>query len=281
MTGVLLALSASLIWGFADFGAGVGARRLPVFVVGAITQGAGLVLAGIVVIAVGRAVPSSTQLAWAAFAGLVGVIGLSAFYRALAVGTMGVVGPITATASVVPLAYGLARGERPSVLQAVGIGVGLALLGVIAASLERLPDGGGRRLGIGVGLALLAAFSFGGALIGLSRAASGGVAWATLTMRIVALPLMVAAAFAFRPGAASWPRGWLLLVGVGIGDTGATMLYAIASTRGLLSIVAVLSSLYPIVIVTLARVLLKEKVAPPQLAGVAIALTGVALISAG
>ena len=279
MTGVLLALSASLIWGFADFGAGVGARRLPVFVVGAITQGAGLVLAGIVVIAVGRAMPSSTQLAWAAFAGLVGVIGLSAFYRALAVGTMGVVGPITATASVVPLAYGLARGERPSTLQ--GIGVGLALLGVIAASLERLPDGGGRRLGIGVGLALLAAFSFGGALIGLSRAASGGVAWATLTMRIVALPLMVAAAFAFRPGAASWPRGWLLLVGVGIGDTGATMLYAIASTRGLLSIVAVLSSLYPIVIVTLARVLLKEKVAPPQLAGVAIALTGVALISAG
>ena len=279
MTGVLLALSASLIWGFADFGAGVGARRLPVFVVGAITQGAGLVLAGIVVIAVGRAMPSSTQLAWAAFAGLVGVIGLSAFYRALAVGTMGVVGPITATASVVPLAYGLARGERPSTLQ--GIGVGLALLGVIAASLERLPDGGGRRLGIGVGLALLAAFSFGGALIGLSRAASGGVAWATLTMRIVALPLMLAAAFAFRPGAPSWPRGWLLLVGVGIGDTGATMLYAIASTRGLLSIVAVLSSLYPIVIVTLARVLLKEKVAPPQLAGVAIALTGVALISAG
>jgi len=279
LTGVLLALSASLIWGFADFGAGVGARRLPVFVVGAITQGAGLVLAGIVVIAVGRALPSSTQLAWAAFAGLVGVIGLSAFYRALAVGTMGVVGPITATASVVPLAYGLARGERPSTLQ--GIGVGLALLGVIAASLERLPEGGGRRLGIGVGLALLAALSFGGALIGLSRAASGGVAWATLTMRIVALPLMLAAAFAFRPGAPSWPRGWLLLVGVGIGDTGATMLYAIASTRGLLSIVAVLSSLYPIVIVTLARVLLKEKVAPPQLAGVAIALTGVALISAG
>jgi drug/metabolite transporter (DMT)-like permease len=279
LTGVLLALCASLIWGFADFGAGVGARRLPVFVVGAITQGAGLVLAGIVVIAVGRAVPSSTQLAWAAFAGLVGVIGLSAFYRALAVGTMGVVGPITATASVVPLAYGLARGERPSTLQ--GIGVGLALLGVIAASLERLPDGGGRRLGIGVGLALLAALSFGGALIGLSRAASGGVAWATLTMRIVALPLMVAAAFAFRPGAPSWPRGWLLLVGVGIGDTGATMLYAIASTRGLLSIVAVLSSLYPIVIVTLARVLLKERIAPPQLAGVAVALAGVALVSTG
>jgi drug/metabolite transporter (DMT)-like permease len=279
LNGVLLALSASLIWGFADFGAGVGARRLPVFVVGAITQAAGLLLAGIVVIAVGRALPSSTQLAWAAFAGLVGVIGLSAFYRALAVGTMGVVGPITATAAVVPLAYGLARGERPSTLQ--GIGVGLALLGVIAASLERLPDGGGRRLGLGVGLALLAALSFGGALIGLSRAASGGVAWATLTMRIVALPIMVAAAFAFRQRAASWPRGRLLLVGAGVGDTGATLLYAIATTRGLLSIVAVLSSLYPIVIVTLARVLLKEKVAPPQLAGVAIALTGVALISAG
>jgi drug/metabolite transporter (DMT)-like permease len=100
-------------------------------------------------------------------------------------------------------------------------------------------------------------------------------------MRIVAVPLVVVAALALKPRGPESSRGWLLLVGVGIADTGAPLLYAAASTRGLLSIVAVLSSLYPIVIVVLARVLLSERIAPPQLAGVAAALAGVALVSAG
>jgi drug/metabolite transporter (DMT)-like permease len=273
---VLLALAASLAWGFADFGAGVGARRLPVLVVAAIGQTAGLLLAGAVVLATSDATPSRAQFAWAAFAGLIGVIGIGAFYRALAIGTMGIVGPITATAAIVPLAYALARGERPSALQ--GAGVGLAVVGVIAASLEHVPERRGRRFGIGVGLALVAALSFGGSLIGLSRAAPGG---AVFTMRATVVPLVLIAVLVLRPRLPGSSRAWLLLAGVGLGDTGATLLYGAASTRGLLSVVAVLSSLYPIVIVVLARVLLAERVARSQLAGVALALTGVALISAG
>jgi drug/metabolite transporter (DMT)-like permease len=276
---VLLALAASLAWGFADFGAGVGARRLPVLAVATIGQAAGLLLAGAVVLATSEATPSRTQVAWAAFAGLIGVIGIGAFYRALAIGTMGIVGPITATAAVVPLVYALARGERPSALQ--GAGVGLAIVGVIAASLEHVPERAGRRFGIGVGLALIAALSFGGSLIGLSRAAPGGTGWAVFTMRATVVPLVLIAVLVLKPRLPGSSRAWLLLAGVGIGDTGATLLYGAASTRGLLSVVSVLSSLYPIVIVVLARVLLAERVARPQLAGVALALTGVALISAG
>jgi drug/metabolite transporter (DMT)-like permease len=276
---VLLALAASLAWGFADFGAGVGARRLPVLAVATIGQTAGLLLAGAVVLATSEATPSRTQVAWAAFAGLIGVIGIGAFYRALAIGTMGIVGPITATAAVVPLVYALARGERPSALQ--GAGVGLAIVGVIAASLEHVPERAGRRFGIGVGLALIAALSFGGSLIGLSRAAPGGTGWAVFTMRATVVPLVLIAVLVLKPRLPGSSRAWLLLAGVGIGDTGATLLYGAASTRGLLSVVSVLSSLYPIVIVVLARVLLAERVARPQLAGVALALTGVALISAG
>jgi drug/metabolite transporter (DMT)-like permease len=276
---VLLALAASLAWGFADFGAGVGARRLPVLAVATIGQTAGLLLAGAVMLATSEATPSRTQLAWAAFAGLIGVIGIGAFYRALAIGTMGIVGPITATAAIVPLAYALARGERPSALQ--GAGVGLAVVGVIAASLEHVPERRGRRFGIGVGLALVAALSFGGSLIGLSRAAPGGTGWAVFTMRATVVPLVLIAVLVLRPRLPGSSRAWLLLAGVGLGDTGATLLYGAASTRGLLSVVAVLSSLYPIVIVVLARVLLAERVARSQLAGVALALTGVALISAG
>ena len=276
---VALALAASLAWGFADFGAGVGARRLPALVVAAGAQSSGLVLAAIVVLVAGGSVPTATQLAWAAFAGAAGLAGLAAFYRALAVGSMGIVGPITATASLVPLVFGLARGERPSTLQAAG--VALAVAGVVAASVERGPEGGRRRLGLGVGLALFAALSVGWSLVGLGRAAPGGAAWGVLTMRCAAVPLVVCAALVVKPRLPASPHAWLLLVAVGIGDTGATLLYAAASTRGLLSVVAVLASLYPIVIVALARVVLSERLARPQLAGVAVALAGVALVSAG
>ena len=278
MTAVTLALCASLAWGFADFGAGVGSRRLPVFVVAAVMQTAGLVVGGVAVAVTGEAFPSGRQVAWAAFAGLVGVGGLAAFYRGLAVGSMGVVGPISTTAAIVPLAYGLGRGERPSTLQALG--VALAVLGVVGASLEHVPETQRRRIGTGVGLALLAAAGFGCSLIGLSRAAPGGIAWAVWIMRIVAVPSMLVLAFAVgvqRPARRMWP----LLVGVGVGDTGATLLYAAATTRGLLSVVAVLASLYPVVIVVLARTLLDERIARPQLFGVGVALAGVALISAG
>jgi drug/metabolite transporter (DMT)-like permease len=279
LTAVLLALAASFSWGFADFGAGVAARRLPLFVVAAISQSAGLALAVAAVVIAGRKAPTAAQFAWAAGAGLIGIVGISAFYRALAVGTMGIIGPITATAAIVSVAYGLARGERPSTLQ--GVGVGLAAVGIVAASLEPMPEGRRRKIGTGVGLALAAASCFGCALIGLSRAAPGGAAWAVMTMRLAVVPVVILVAVLVQGRSPSSARGWLLLVGVGFVDTGATLLYSVATTKGLLSVVAVLSSLYPIVIVVLARLLLSERIARVQLAGVAVALAGVALISAG
>jgi drug/metabolite transporter (DMT)-like permease len=279
VTAVLLALAASLTWGFADFGAGIVARRLPVFVVAGVVESAGLVVSAAVVLALHESPPSARQFAWAAFAGVVGVVGLAAFYRALSVGAMGIIGPITATAAIVPVAYGLARGERPSTLQ--GAGVALAIVGVVAASLERVPDRRRRRFGAGVGLALAAALCFGWALVGLSRAAPGGTAWSVFTMRAAAVPLVLGVVLVSKPPLRASSRALGLLVVVGLGDTFATLLYSIATTRGLLSVVAVLASLYPIVIVVLARVLLAERVARAQLGGVAVALAGVALISAG
>jgi drug/metabolite transporter (DMT)-like permease len=279
VTAVLLALAASLTWGFADFGAGIVARRLPAFVVAGVVESAGLLVSAAVVLALHESPPSARQFAWAAFAGVVGVVGLAAFYRALSVGAMGIIGPITATAAIVPVAYGLARGERPSTLQ--GAGVALAIVGVVAASLERVPDRRRRRFGAGVGLALAAALCFGWALVGLSRAAPGGTAWSVFTMRAAAVPLVLGVVLVSKPPLRASSRALGLLVVVGLGDTFATLLYSIATTRGLLSVVAVLASLYPIVIVVLARVLLAERVARAQLGGVAVALAGVALISAG
>jgi drug/metabolite transporter (DMT)-like permease len=279
VTAILLALGASLTWGFADFGAGLGARRLPVSLVVAASQTAGLVLVALVVAAAGARIPSAPHLAWGAAAGVSGVLGLAAFYRALAVGTMGIVGPITATAAIVPLCYGLARGERPSPLQAAGLA--LAIVGVVGASREPAPARGTGRLAPGVGLALVAAAGFGCTLVGVGRAAGGGALWATLSMRAAGAPLAALAALALRPRPAAPPRAWLLLAAVGLGDTGATILYGLASTRGLLSVVSVLASLDPVVLIVLARILLAERPARAQLAGLCAALAGVALISAG
>lgn len=100
-------------------------------------------------------------------------------------------------------------------------------------------------------------------------------------MRTTSAPLVVAAALLLRPAGVRGARTWLLLAAVGLGDTGATILYGLSSTRGLLTVVGVLASLYPVVLIVLARTFLGERMASTQLAGVAGALAGVALISAG
>jgi drug/metabolite transporter (DMT)-like permease len=279
LTGILLALAASLSWGVADFGAGVASRRLPIPLVIAATQVAGLVFIACVVAIFHPSPPTGAQFAWGALAGAVGIFGLAAFYRGLSVGAMGIVGPLSATAAIVPFAYGLARGERPSAVQLAG--VGLAFVGVIAASIERHVNIHGSRIGPGVGYALLAALGFGFSLIALSKAAAGGALWAPLSMRSVGVPLIMIAVLFLRPSTAGLRASWWLLIGVGVFDTSANMLFGLASTRGLLSVVSVLASLYPVVLVALARFLLHERIAKHQLVGVAVALGGVAMISAG
>ncbi len=155
----------------------------------------------------------------------------------------------------------------------------MALAGVALASREPAERGGGRAAG--VGLALLAALGFGLYFVFLDRAAEESVPWAVATARGTSSLLAVVAAIvvgaSLRPGRAHMP----VLVVVGLCDVGANVLFGLASARGLLSVVSVLASLYPIVTVGLAAFLLHERIAPAQRVGVAGALTGAALITAG
>ena len=279
MIGVALALAASLSWGIADFGGGIGARRVKLIWVLVISQAAGLVLVGAFALATQPQVPNGRELAWGVFGGIMGAAGLTSFYRALSIGTMGIVGPITATGAVVPVAYGLARGEHPSVLQ--GVGIVVAVGGVVAASLEPLPEGAGRKLATGVGLSLLAALGFGSSILGLNRVSQAGVVWGTLTLRLTVVPIVCLVALLVRPSPARLRATLPILVAAGLFDTGANLLYGASARHGLISVVSVLGSLYPVVLVVLARFVLAERIARPQLAGVAVALAGVALISAG
>lgn len=279
MTGVLLALAASLSWGIADFGGGLGARRIQVIWVLVVSQVAGLVLVGVMYLATQPQAPTGREYSWGLFAGVMGIIGLAAFYKALAVGTMGIVGPIAATGAIVPVVYGLARGERPTSLQAAGIVV--AVIGVIAASLEPLPEGAGRKLATGVGFALIAALGFGWSILGLNRVSQAGVVWGTLSLRLTVVPIVVLAALVMRPSPARLRPVLPLLIATGLFDTGANLLYGASARHGLISVVSVLASLYPVVLVALAYFILHERISRPQLIGVALALIGVALISAG
>ena len=168
-------------------------------------------------------------------------------------------------------------GERPSALQLAGIL--LALAGVALASREPAERGGGRAAG--VGLALVAACGFGAYFVFLDQAASESVPFAVATARgvssLLALVAAIAVGASLRPGTRVLPA----LVAVGLCDVGANVLFGLATTRGFLSVVAVLSSLYPVVTVALAAVLLHERIAPPQRLGVAGALAGAAMITAG
>jgi drug/metabolite transporter (DMT)-like permease len=224
--------------------------------------------------------PSWSAVGWAALAGSAGIVALGAFYRALAIGTMSVVAPISATAAAVPVLVGLAEGERPGGLQIAGMAAALA--GVILASREPVEEGCPPANRAAIGLALVAAAGFGTFFVGIDRAsATAEVPWVIVVQRCCSVSLLVIATLVVRPSLPRDGASLLVLAAVGLLDLGANGLYALATTHGLLSVVSVLGSLYPAVTVVLARFVLAERIARVQEVGVVLALAGVIAISAG
>lgn len=272
---LLLAFASSISWGIADFLGGLTSRRLPVLNVLLASQGVGLVLIGLFMLIRWESPPGGDFVLWAPLSGVAGVIGLAAFYRGLAVGNMGVVAPISATAAVVPVVVGIASGDRPAAVQYLGLA--LALTGVVLASREEVSGGVAR----GAGLAVLSALGFGFFFVGMDNASDAGVGWAMLANRITGFSLLMVAFAVLRPPLAARRADIPLLATVGTLDIGANALFAIASTEGLVSLVSVLGSLYPLTTVALAAVVLGERPHRVARIGIATALTGVVLIAAG
>jgi drug/metabolite transporter (DMT)-like permease len=270
---LVLGLAASLCWGFADFLGGLKAKHIPALVVVFFGQlGSLAVLAAVLAIS-GRGVPGDVLLP-AALAGLTAAIGLAAFYRALAVGTMGVVAPVVATSAVIPVVAGIVSGERLGVVQAAGLA--LAVAGV-TLSVRSRPDDAPRSAGIGI--AALAAVALGASIVFIERAAEHDVAATLLVARCAGLATL-AVALAATSTALRAPREQLpALFGIGLLDMAATGLFALATTHGLLSVAAVAASLYPAVTVVLARVALRERLSRVQVLGIAAVLVGVCLLA--
>jgi len=274
----VLALLGASFCGVGDFFRALASRRAHVLTVLALSQATGLLGAATWVLVAGGERPSLADLWPAAVAGAAGAIGLGALYRGMAIGAMGIVAPISAASPIVPLAVDVGRGVVPSGLQWLGIAV--VLTGIVL--LAREPRGStSSGLAAGVALALIAALGFGLFIVGLDAASDDSVAWTILVVRITSTLLALVAAVVvsapLRPPARLLP----MILAVGAFDTLANVLVAFATTRGPAGIVAVLSALYPVTTVLLARVVLAERLDRERRIGGALAIGGAAAVAVG
>ena len=282
MGAIALALGSAVLWGLADFLGGLKSRTFPVAVVLAGMYLTSLAIMSVFVLARGQGLPAGEAVAASLGAGLFGITGLAAFYRALSIGTMSIVAPIAATGVALPVLVGIAGGERPGPLTSIGLA--LAVVGIVLASRE--DDGGAadpRQQRVSILLAICAAVGFGSYFVLAEIGSDADVAWALTLSRVSATPFVVAfAIFALRRGGRR-PRGREVgaLVVIGLLDLGANAAYNYATTIGELSTVSVAASLYPVVTVFMAALVLHERVRGAQRAGVIVALGGVLLIAAG
>jgi drug/metabolite transporter (DMT)-like permease len=243
-----------------------------------VSQPVGLVAALAFALSVGGDALSVRHALVGAGAGGAVVLALGAFYRAMALGSVSVVAMIGALGVLVPVTAGLVRGEDPAAIQAVGA---VAAIGG-AVLVAREPDPEWRAAGrASIGLAALAALGFGVFFVGIDASAGDRPAWTIVAARAGGVTVLLAAAAWARPSLGI-PRGMVsMLIAIGLCDVVANSLFALATTRGLLSLVAVAGSLYSGVTVLLARVFLGERLHGLQRAGLAFAIVGVAMIAAG
>jgi drug/metabolite transporter (DMT)-like permease len=278
----LLALAISLAsaasWGVSDFLGGQQSRRLPVLGVLAVSQPAGLLLIALLIPLIGADPIPAGKLAVAFGAGAASLAGLGAFYAAMAMGTVSVVAPIAALGVVVPVAVGLAEGQSPAAIQLAGLVP--AVVGVVVLSYEE--DSKHTKVARrSIVLAILAGLGFGVFFTGLDAAAADKPGWAILAVRVGGVTTVAAALLVSRPSLEGVPAAFPVLLAIGAFDVLANALFALASTKGVLPVVAVGGSMYPAFTVALAHGVLGERLAAVQWAGVALALLGVAMIAAG
>jgi drug/metabolite transporter (DMT)-like permease len=267
-------LAAAFAWGGGDFVGGQAAKKRNVFAVVIIADVAGLVLVLALALGRGEAVPESRGMIMAALAGIVGGAGLTAFYRALSFGRVGLNASITAVLAVaIPVLFGVFTQGLPKPAQLAGFvlaGVSIALISLsdLSAGLPR-----------GFGLAILAGMGFGGFLILSKLAGDHGLFWILTVIRLASLGLVLVIFWASEKRWMPSMSGWHVAVTAGILDVLGNFFYVLATRTGRLDVSAVLSSLYPAVTIALAIVFLHERMNLPQKLGIAGALAATVLLA--
>jgi len=273
-----LALISSVLWGTADFLGGNLSKRYQSLAVTGASQAISFVLGVVLVLASGSWI--APTLSWNGYflpalgAGVAGFLGLVAFYTGLATGRMGVVSPISSLSAIIPLVYAFILGERPHLIQYLGMGV--ALIGAFCASgpeiVKNLPL---KPLLLG----FCAAIGFGTALTFMAQGSKTSPLLTMTAMRVISLCTCALIALKFRTLGGFQRRDLKILAAIGVADFLGNYLLGIATTKGLVSIAMVLGSLFPIMTSLLAFRFLHERLHKIQYLGIALAISGVALIS--
>jgi drug/metabolite transporter (DMT)-like permease len=276
MTAVILALGSSLAYGLTDFLGGLAARRIHIFMLGAFTQPLGLVLL-LVIAPLASGTLSAEAWFWGVVSGVGGAIAYLVFFQALAIGPMSVASPISALIAVVlPVLAGVAFGERLPVWGWVGIAVGMLAICLVSRVHEDAPHPVTRKMLV---LAILAGIFISIFLVALERAPSDSGLWPLVVVRIVtSIVFILAVAIAGvrqRPTRDVLALGWISTVL----DVIATALFMLATREGLLTVVAVITGLYPAATVVLARWFLGEHLQLVQRVGLGLAATSVTVLA--
>ncbi|MBN2248018.1 MAG: DMT family transporter [Coriobacteriia bacterium] len=283
MPTVLLALTTSLLFGVGDFLGGIATRRDSAYAVTGTSHLLSIVLLGIAVVVLPAATPSSGDLLWGAASGLSGVIGVMSLFAALALGRMSIVAPVVAALSAaLPALFDLVSGTRLSPVTLGGIV--LALVAIVIVSLA--PDDRVHapaheyRPRLALALSLVAGVGFSGAFISYSFTSAESGLTPVLAARVVSIVVSVALAFIVGRGFPADRTAMPAALGAGLTDALANVTMLTAIRLGPLAIASVLGSLFPVVVVVLARVFLGERLTGLQRAGVALALVAVLLSAA-
>jgi drug/metabolite transporter (DMT)-like permease len=275
----VLALLSSLSYGSADFLGGLASKRFTMFSVVVFGQLSGLVLILIAMPLLPASAPTGPDLVWGAASGLAGGIGVALLYRGLAIGVMSVVAPVTAVCAVIiPLAAGVAMGERPARVALAGVVLAVVAIVLVSQSGEPKTE---KRPTTGVGIAIASGIAIGIFLVFLERTGPSSGLWPLVTARIASVTLLALAAIPAREKLVLRRAAMPMVIGGGALDMVANILYLLAVRQGPLSIVATLASLYPASTVILARLILHERLRAVQLGGVICATAAIVLIVSG
>lgn len=276
---LLLALISSILWGSADFEGGRLAKRFNAIAVTGASQGIGLLVGIGIVLITGEwdapAFGATGYLIPGVIAGVTGYLGLVALYAGLASGRMGVVSPISALSAIIPVTVALVGGESVPTIK--GIGIAIAFAGAFLASGPEISQGLPIRP---ILLAFGAAVGFGTSLTFMARGSVSSALMTMVMMRITTFCITFALAIKFRTLGGFTKQELPRLAYIGVADFSANVMLGIASTQGLVSIVMVLGTLFPITTAVLAFKILHERLHRIQYVGIVLAIAGVAIISA-
>lgn len=276
---IVLALASALAYGLSDFLGGLLSRRASPWVIAVLAQAAGAVALTVVAAGAGGAA-SGVDLLWGAVSGVGSGLGTYFLYRGLGGGLMNVVAPLSAVgAAVLPVVAGVAIGERPAALAWVGIACALPAIWLVSRTGTESPATAGPA-GAGVRDGLLAGAGFGVLFFALGQVSADAGLWPLTLGQGVAVVVLAVGAVLARASARAVPRRLVAgALGVGLFAAAATMLYQLAVRGELVSVTAVLTSLYPALTVLLAAIFLHERIHRVQALGLALAAVAVALVA--